>query len=254
MSTPKLQLVGIKKRLRGRQVLDGVDIDVAPGKSLVVIGGSGVGKSVTLKCALGLMKPDAGQVLVDGADVTRMPAEIRAKVMRKFGMLFQGGALFDSRPIWENIAFRLLYADGVSRKDARERAIEAMRKVRLTPDFADVRPIELSGGMQKRAGLARAIIAKPDILFFDEPTTGLDPITADAINDLIIDMVKDLGCAAVSITHDMASARKIADEIAMLYDGKIVWRGPASAIDASGNAMVDQFVAGRADGPIQAVV
>jgi len=254
MTTPKLQLVGIKKRLRGRQVLDGVDIDVAPGKSLVIIGGSGVGKSVTLKCALGLMKPDDGQVLVDGADVTRMPAEIRARVMRKFGMLFQGGALFDSLTIWENIAFRLLYADNVSRKDARERAIEAMRKVRLTPDFADVRPVELSGGMQKRAGLARAIIAKPDILFFDEPTTGLDPITADAINDLIIDMVKDLGCAAVSITHDMASARKIADEIAMLYAGKIVWRGPAGSIDASGNAMVDQFVAGRADGPIQAVV
>jgi phospholipid/cholesterol/gamma-HCH transport system ATP-binding protein len=169
-------------------------------------------------------------------------------------MLFQGGALFDSLPVWENIAFRLLYADKVNRKQARERAIEAMRKVRLTPDFADVRPIELSGGMQKRAGLARAIIAKPDILFFDEPTTGLDPITADAINDLIIDMVKELGCAAVSITHDMVSARKIADEIAMLYGGRIVWRGPASAIEASGNAMVDQFVAGRADGPIQAVV
>ena len=254
MSAPKLQLVGIKKRLRGRQVLDGVDIDVAPGKSLVIIGGSGVGKSVTLKCALGLMHPDEGHVLVDGADVTRMPAEIRARVMRKFGMLFQGGALFDSLSVWENIAFRLLCADKINRKDARERAIEAMRKVRLTPDFADVRPIELSGGMQKRAGLARAIIAKPDILFFDEPTTGLDPITADAINDLIIDMVKDLGCAAVSITHDMVSARKIADEIAMLYAGKIVWRGPASAIDASGNAMVDQFVAGRADGPIQAIV
>jgi len=254
MTAPKLQLIAIKKRLRGRQVLDGVDLDVAPGKSLVVIGGSGVGKSVTLKCALGLMKPDEGQVLVDGADVTRMPASIRAHAMRKFGMLFQGGALFDSLTVWENIAFRLLYADKVARKEARERAIEAMRKVRLTPDFADVRPIELSGGMQKRAGLARAIIAKPDILFFDEPTTGLDPITADAINDLIIDMVKDLGCAAVSITHDMASARKIADEIAMLYGGRIVWRGPASAIDSSGNAMVDQFVAGRADGPIQAVV
>jgi phospholipid/cholesterol/gamma-HCH transport system ATP-binding protein len=250
----KLQLIGLKKKLRGRQVLDGVDLDVAQGKSLVIIGGSGVGKSVTLKCALGLMKPDAGQVLVDGGGVTRMPAEIRARVMRKFGMLFQGAALFDSLTVWENIAFRLLYADGVSRKEARERAIETMRKVRLAPEFADVRPIELSGGMQKRAGLARAIIARPDILFFDEPTTGLDPITADAINDLIVDMVKDLGCAAVSITHDMASARKIADEIAMLYAGKIVWRGPASAIDASGNEMVDQFVHGRADGPIQAVV
>lgn len=252
--TAKLALVGLKKALRGRQVLDGVDIDVAPGRSLVIIGGSGQGKSVTLKCALGLMKPDAGQVLVDGADVTRMPEEIRARVMRKFGMLFQGGALFDSLSVWENIAFRLLYADGVSRSEARERAIRTMRKVRLSPEFADVRPIELSGGMQKRAGLARAIIAKPDILFFDEPTTGLDPITADAINDLIVEMTRELGCAAVSITHDMASARKIADEIAMLHGGKIVWRGAASSIDASGNAMVEQFVHGRADGPIQAVV
>ena len=250
----KLQLIGIKKMLRGRQVLDGVDIDVRERRSLVIIGGSGQGKSVTLKCALGLMKPDAGQVLVDGADVTKMPEEIRARVMRKFGMLFQGGALFDSLTVWENIAFRLIYADKVARKEARERAIETMRKVRLAPEFADVRPIELSGGMQKRAGLARAIIAKPDILFFDEPTTGLDPITADAINDLIVEMVKELGCAAVSITHDMTSARKIADEIAMLHNGKIVWRGPTASLDASGNAMVEQFVAGRADGPIQAVV
>jgi phospholipid/cholesterol/gamma-HCH transport system ATP-binding protein len=252
--TAKLQLIGLKKKLRGRQVLDGVDLDVAPGKSIVIIGGSGQGKSVTLKCTLGLMKPDAGQVLVDGAEITKMPAEIRARVMRKFGMLFQGAALFDSLSVWENIAFRLIYADNVPRKDARERAIETMRKVRLSPEFADVRPIELSGGMQKRAGLARAIIAKPDILFFDEPTTGLDPITADAINDLIVEMVKELNCAAVSITHDMPSARKISDEIAMLHDGKIVWRGPTSTLDASGNAMVDQFVAGRADGPIQAVV
>jgi phospholipid/cholesterol/gamma-HCH transport system ATP-binding protein len=250
---PKLQLIAIKKRLRGRQVLDGVDLDVAPGRSLVIIGGSGQGKSVTLKCALGLMKPDAGQVLVDGADVTKLRARARQKVMHKFGMLFQGGALFDSLSVWENIAFRLIYSDKLPRKQARERAIETMRKVRLAPEFADVRPIELSGGMQKRAGLARAIIAKPDILFFDEPTTGLDPITADAINDLIVDMVRELGCAAVSITHDMASARKIADEIAMLHGGKIVWRGPAATIDASGNSMVDQFIHGRAEGPIQAV-
>jgi phospholipid/cholesterol/gamma-HCH transport system ATP-binding protein len=254
MTTPKLQLVGLRKKLRGRQVLDGVDLDVAPGKSLVIIGGSGVGKSVTLKCALGIMKPDSGEVRVDGVDVTKLKRREREAVNGKFGMLFQGGALFDSLTVWENIAFRLIYADGVDRDDARGRALNVMRKVRLAPEFADVRPVELSGGMQKRAGLARAIIAKPDIIFFDEPTTGLDPITADAINDLIVEQVKDLGCAAVSITHDMASARKIADEIAMLYAGKIVWRGPASAIDDSGNAMVDQFVAGRADGPIQAVV
>lgn len=252
--TPALQLVGIKKTLRGRTVLDGVDLDVAPGKSLVIIGGSGQGKSVTLKCALGLMTPDAGKVLVDGANTTIMPAEIRARVMKKFGMLFQGGALFDSLTVWENIAFRLIYADKIARNDARERAIETMRKVRLAPEFADVRPVELSGGMQKRAGLARAIIAKPAILFFDEPTTGLDPITADAINDLIVEQTKELGCAAVSITHDMASARKIADEIAMLHNGKIIWRGPAAEIGVSGNAMVEQFIAGRADGPIQAIV
>jgi phospholipid/cholesterol/gamma-HCH transport system ATP-binding protein len=249
-----LQLIGVKKKLRGRQVLDGVDLDIAPGRSLVLIGGSGQGKSVTLKCTLGLMKPDAGKVLVDGQDITHLKRAQREPAMRKFGMLFQGGALFDSLTVWENIAFRLIYADGVKRAEARERAVETMRQVRLAPEFADVRPIELSGGMQKRAGLARAIIARPDILFFDEPTTGLDPITADAINDLIVEMVKELGCSALSITHDMPSARKIADEIAMLHNGKIVWRGPAASIDTSGDPMVDQFVAGRAEGPIQAVV
>jgi len=249
-----LKLAGLKKKLRGRWVLDGVDLDIAPGRSLVLIGGSGQGKSVTLKCTLGLMAPDAGQVLVDGQDVTKLSRSAREPVMRKFGMLFQGGALFDSLTVWENIAFRLIYADGVKRSEARERAIETMRRVRLAPEFADVRPVELSGGMQKRAGLARAIIAKPDILFFDEPTTGLDPITADAINDLIVEMVKELGCTALSITHDMPSARKISDEIAMLHNGKIVWRGATASLDSSGNAMVDQFVHGRADGPIQAVV
>jgi phospholipid/cholesterol/gamma-HCH transport system ATP-binding protein len=190
--TAKLQLIGIKKNSAAAKCSTASISTSRERRSLVIIGGSGQGKSVTLKCALGLMKPDAGQVLVDGADVTKMPAEIRARVMRKFGMLFQGGALFDSLTVWENIAFRLIYADKVPRNEARERAIETMRKVRLAPEFADVRPIELSGGMQKRAGLARAIIAKPDILFFDEPTTGLDPITADAINDLIVEMVKEL--------------------------------------------------------------
>ena len=254
MSPPKLTLENVVKSFGPKKVLNGVNLDVAQGRSLVVIGGSGVGKSVTLKCALGLMKPDSGRVLVDGIDVALVRGAHLAKLRGKFGMLFQGGALFDSLTIWENVAFRLLYADGVSRADARERAIATMRKVRLAPETANLRPVELSGGMQKRAGLARAIIAKPDILFFDEPTTGLDPITADAINDLIVEMVKDLGCAAVSITHDMASARKIADEIAMIHEGRIVWRGPAGDIDRSGSAMVEQFVHGRADGPIQAVV
>jgi phospholipid/cholesterol/gamma-HCH transport system ATP-binding protein len=255
-SQPKLSLRGLKKRLNKRQVLNGLDLDVATGQSVVIIGGPGVGKSVTLKCALGLMRPDAGQVLVDGVDVTARAANTkeRAAQMRKFGMLFQSGALFDSLTIWENIAFRLLYADRMPRKEARERAVAVMRKVRLAPDFADLRPIELSGGMQKRAGLARAIVAQPEILFFDEPTTGLDPITADAINDLVVEMVKELGCSAVSITHDMASARKIADDIAMLYDGRIIWRGKPSDIDQSANPYVEQFVNGKAEGPIQAVV
>jgi phospholipid/cholesterol/gamma-HCH transport system ATP-binding protein len=251
---PKLQLIDVKKRLGGRQVLDGVNLDVASGRSLVIIGGSGVGKSVTIKSALGIIKPDSGKVLVDGHDITHMHGKERDKYAEKFGMLFQGGALFDSLTIWENVAFRLLYAQKVARKDAKARAIEIMRKVRLAPEFAERFPVELSGGMQKRASLARAIIAKPDIIFFDEPTTGLDPITADAINDLIVEMVKELGCAAISITHDMASARKIADEIAMLYEGKIVWRGAAATIDSSGDARVDQFINGRAEGPIQAVV
>ena len=254
MTAPKLSLENVIKTFGPKRVLNGVTIDVAAGRSLVIIGGSGVGKSVTIKCAMGLIRPDSGTIRVDGEDVTHSSGKRLDAVRAKFGMLFQGAALFDSLTIWENVAFRLLYADGVSRKDARERAIATMRKVRLAPETADLRPVELSGGMQKRAGLARAIMSKPDILFFDEPTTGLDPITADAINDLIVEMVKDLGCAAVSITHDMASARKIADEIAMIHQGVIVWRGPASSIDQSGSPMVDQFINGRAEGPIQAVV
>ncbi len=252
--TAKLELIGVQKTLGGRQVLKGVDLSVDAGKSLVVIGGSGVGKSVTLKCALGLMTPDAGQVLVDGRDVTHLPVRERHKLAEKFGMLFQGGALFDSLTVWENVAFRLLYAQKTPRKEAKERAIETMRKVRLAADFADRYPNELSGGMQKRASLARAIIARPEIIFFDEPTTGLDPITADAINELIVEMVKDLGSAAVSITHDMASVRKIADDVAMIYEGRIIWRGPVGTLDESGDARVDQFIHGRAQGPIQAVV
>ncbi len=254
MTAPKLSLENVTKAFGTKKVLNGVTLDVAPGSSLVIIGGSGVGKSVTIKCAIGLIKPDSGVIRVDGEDVTRATGKKLSAVRAKFGMLFQGAALFDSLTIWENVAFRLLYADRMPRKDARERAIETMRKVRLAPETANLRPVELSGGMQKRAGLARAIITRPEIIFFDEPTTGLDPITADAINDLIVEMVRDLGCAAVSITHDMPSARKIADEIAMIHDGRIVWRGPASTIDQSGSPMVDQFINGRAEGPIQAIV
>lgn len=252
MSTGSLlELKDVQKSFGPNQVLQGVDIDVSPGKSLVVLGGSGSGKSVMLKNALGLMTPDAGQILFDGEDVTHDQGKTREAMRARIGMLFQSAALFDSLTVWENIAFRLLNADGMKRKDAKERAIDTLKQVRLGSDVADLTPAEISGGMQKRVGLARAIVSKPELIFFDEPTTGLDPITADAINDLIVEQTKALGAAAISITHDMASARKIADEIAMLFEGKIIWRGPASEIDHSGNDHVDQFVHGRAEGPIQ---
>lgn len=251
MSQPILELAGVEKTFGRNHVLKGVDLDVAPGKSLVVLGGSGSGKSVMLKSALGLLTPDRGTIRFDGQDVTRAKGRARDAMRARIGMLFQSGALFDSLTVWENVSFRLIHADQVDRKSARARAVEALRKVRLGPDVADLRPAELSGGMQKRVALARAIIANPDVIFFDEPTTGLDPITADAINDLIIEQAKALGAATVSITHDMASARKIADEIAMLFEGRIIWRGPAAAIDDSGNDYVHQFVNGHADGPIQ---
>lgn len=249
--TALLELKDVHKSFGPKQVLKGVNLDVAPGKSLVVLGGSGSGKSVMLKNALGLMSPNSGQILFDGVDVTHNQGKTRDAMRARIGMLFQSGALFDSLTVWENVAFRLLNSDGLKRRDAKERAIESLKQVRLGSDVADLTPAEISGGMQKRVGLARAIVSKPELIFFDEPTTGLDPITADAINDLIVEQTKALGAAAISITHDMASARKIADEIAMLFEGKIIWRGPASQIDNSDNEHVDQFVHGRADGPIQ---
>jgi phospholipid/cholesterol/gamma-HCH transport system ATP-binding protein len=248
---PLLQLAGVEKSFGKNQVLRGVDIDVARGQSLVIIGGSGSGKSVMLKNALGLMTPDKGTIFFDGEDVTQATGKMREKMRARIGMLFQSGALFDSLTVWENVAFRLINSEGMRRKDAKERAIETLKKVRLGSDVGALYPAEISGGMQKRVSLARSIISEPDLIFFDEPTTGLDPITADAINDLILEMVRGLGAAAVTITHDMASAKKIADEIAMLYEGKIIWRGPAKDVYASGNEYVDQFVNGRAEGPIQ---
>lgn len=254
MTQPILKLEGIEKSFGRNHVLRGVDLDVAPGQSLVVIGGSGSGKSVMLKVALGLMTPTAGKVLFDGHDVTNSTGKTRESMRARVGMLFQAGALFDSLTVWENVAFRLINADGVKRRDARERAIETLKKVRLGSEVAGLYPAEISGGMQKRVSLARSIISEPDLIFFDEPTTGLDPITADAINDLIIEQVRGLGAATVTITHDMSSARKIADEVAMLFEGRIIWRGKADDVDHSGNDFVDQFVHGRADGPIQPAI
>ncbi len=249
---PMIALEGVTKAFGDKRVLRGVDLAVARGESLVIIGGSGTGKSVTLKCVLGLVRPDAGGIRVAGDDAIRARGRARERMLARFGMLFQGGALFDSMTVWENVAFRLLRGPGrLPRDAARDRAIEKLQRVGLGAETADLFPAELSGGMQKRVGLARAIVAEPEIIFFDEPTTGLDPIMADVINDLIVEQVRGLGASAVSITHDMASARKIADKVAMIYRGEIIWEGPASDLDNSGNPMVDQFVNGRAKGPIE---
>lgn len=250
---PKLEWKGVRKRFDG-PVLDGLDLSVAAGRSLVIIGGSGQGKSVTIKVAMGLVRPDAGQVLVDGEDLIGVSGASRRKLFERIGVLFQGAALFDSLSVWENVAFRLINADGVPRKEAKARAIEALGRVHLGAHVADSYPSALSGGMQKRVGLARAVVASPEIIFFDEPTTGLDPITSAAINELIVDQVKGLGCTAVSITHDLASARTIGDEIAMLHAGKIVWRGAPAELDRTDNPYVRQFVDGRADGPMASTV
>ena len=248
---PKIELRGVKKRFGPKVVLDGIDLVVNEGDSVVIIGGSGSGKSVTIKCVLGIVHADSGTILVDGEDVTHINGAAREAQLRKFGMLFQGGALFDSLPVWENVAFGLIQGRGVSRAHAREIALEKLAKVGLGAEVANLSPAELSGGMQKRVGLARAIAADPEIIFFDEPTTGLDPIMADVINDLIHSTVRDLGVTAVSITHDLASARKISNRIAMLYKGKIIWDGPTKDIDHSGNPFVDQFIRGSAEGPIK---
>jgi phospholipid/cholesterol/gamma-HCH transport system ATP-binding protein len=248
---PKISVRGLRKSFGPKLVLDGIDIDIGVRESGVVIGGSGTGKSVMLKCILGLIEPDAGSIKIDGQEVTNLSTGEREKLMHKFGMLFQGGALFDSLPVWENVAFGLIMGRGMARADAKKVALQKLAAVGLGPDVAELMPAELSGGMQKRVALARAIAAEPEIIFFDEPTTGLDPIMADVINELIVKCVKELGATAVSITHDMASTRKIADRVAMIYKGKIIWNGPKSEIDNSGNPYVDQFIHGRASGPIE---
>jgi phospholipid/cholesterol/gamma-HCH transport system ATP-binding protein len=250
-TAPKIAITGLEKAFGPKKVLRGVEVEVAKGESLVVIGGSGTGKSVLLKCILGLLRPDAGSIRIDGEETVGLSAAERARVMRKFGMLFQGGALFDSLKVWQNVAFGPIQADGVDPVRAKEIALAKLAAVGLSPEVAELSPAELSGGMQKRVSLARAIAREPEIIFFDEPTTGLDPIMADVINELIAKSVRDLGATAVSITHDMASARKIADRIAMLYQGRIIWQGPVAQIDHSGNPYVEQFIHGRGEGPIK---
>jgi len=247
----KIRIRGLKKAFGAKQVLDGIDLDVMAGTSMVVIGGSGSGKSVLLKCVLGLIEPDEGVIEIDGRDVLSLPRDEQEKIRARIGMLFQNGALFDSLPVWENVCFGLLAQRRVTRGAAPEKAAEFLAQVGLAASVGELSPAELSGGMQKRVALARAIAARPDIMFFDEPTTGLDPIMGAVIDGLIVDCVKRLGGTAVAITHDMASARRIGDHAAMIHGGRIIWHGPAAALMDSGNPLVDQFTHGRREGPIQ---
>ena len=244
-----IKFENISKSFGSKLVLQGVNLTVERGSSMVIIGGSGTGKSVLLKTVIGLMTPDSGRIFVDGQDIRKKNP---SNFLKRFGMLFQGGALFDSMPVWQNVAFRL--QSGVLKqtsKHAREIAIEKLRRVGLSPDIADQLPAELSGGMQKRVSLARAIAADPEIIFFDEPTTGLDPIMARVINDLIRKIVVEMGATAITITHDMTSVATIADKVAMLHDGVIKWCGTLDDMAHSGNSHVDQFIHGRAEGPIK---
>ncbi|MEA2744392.1 MAG: phospholipid/cholesterol/gamma-HCH transport system ATP-binding protein [Acetobacteraceae bacterium] len=249
--TPKIRIRGLHKRFGNKRVLDGVNLDIPKGTSLVVIGGSGSGKSVLLKCVLGLIEPDDGIIEIDGHDILKLSHSEREIARARIGMLFQNGALFDSLPVWENVAFGLLASHKATRDDARAQADNFLGQVGLAASVGDLSPAELSGGMQKRVALARAIASQPDIMFFDEPTTGLDPIMGAVIDGLIVDCVKRLGSTAVAITHDMASARRIGDQAAMLLNGRIVWAGPANKLLDSGNPAVDQFTHGRREGPIE---
>lgn len=250
MTQAKISVRHLKKSFGPKEVLKGVDFEVATGESLVIIGGSGTGKSVTLKCILGLITPDSGEIYVDGVPLVKAAESVIEDARCKIGMLFQGSALFDSLTVWENIYFAHLQSKKITPKQAKSRAPDLLNAVGLGKQVADLYPAELSGGMQRRVGLARAIAVEPEILFFDEPTAGLDPIISGVINQLILKNVKELGATAITITHDMRSARTIADRIAMIHEGHILWQGPASDIDSSKNPFVDQFIQGAITGPI----
>lgn len=250
LNVPKIEMTNVFKSFGKKHILKDFNLTVERGESLVIIGGSGSGKSVTIKSILGLLKVDSGSIKIDGREITHLSASEMEEVNSSAGMLFQGAALFDSLNVWQNVAFGLMQGKKIKASEAMEIAIEKLADVGLPKEVAELYPDELSGGMKKRVGLARAIASAPELIFFDEPTTGLDPIMSDVINNLIHDCVHKLGATAVTITHDMSSARKIATSIAMLYDGKIIWRGSVKDIDATDNPYVRQFVNGQAEGPI----
>ena len=247
----KIRIAGLTRSFDGQRALDEVDLLLQPRQSLVLIGGSGSGKSLLLKSILGLVEPDSGSIEVDGRETGGMPQGERMQWMRRFGVLFQRQGLFDSLTVWENVAFRLLHEQGMARSAARETAVAKLEQVGLSADVADLSPAELSGGMQKRAGLARAIATDPEILFLDEPTAGLDPIMSNIISDLINDRVDDLGASVISVVSDLAVVRRIADSVLMLHEGRVVWAGPVDDLDRTDNAYVRQFVSQSIDGPIR---
>lgn len=248
---PKIKVEDLHKSFDSKKVLDGINLEIYDKESLVILGGSGSGKSVLIKSMTALMDVDSGKIFINGKDISKIKGEEKGNIMDKFGFLFQGGALFDSLRVWENVAFRLINSENIHVDDAKAIAIDKLKVVGLNENVADLYPSELSGGMQKRVSLARAICTDPEIIFFDEPTTGLDPIMSDVINELIIKSSKSVGATTITITHDIASARKIADKIALLYQGKIIWQGTVMEMDSTDDPYVNQFIHGRAKGPIK---
>jgi len=247
---PKIELVGVTKSFDSNNVLKGINLTVAPQESLVIIGTSGCGKSVLMKCLNGLIRPDTGSVKIAGMEILDQGRSALEDLRQRFGMTFQFGALFDSLPIWENVTFRLRHQRKLGKAAARDIAAQTITQLGLAASVIDQYPAELSGGMQKRVALARAIVDEPEILLFDEPTSGLDPITGGVIDRLIIDARKRLGATTVTISHDMASVRRIADNVAMVHNGVIIWAGPVDKMNESGVPEVHQFVHGLAEGPL----
>lgn len=248
-----IEIINLLKSFGSNKVLEDLNLTINSGETMVIIGRSGCGKSVLLKHIIGLLKPDFGQVIIDGADVGRMDDKQLDRLRLTFGMLFQGAALFDSLTVYENVSFALREHTDTPESDIRKKVATSLAMVGLK-DIEELMPAELSGGMRKRVGLARAICNDPKIILYDEPTTGVDPIGADAINELIIDLSKKLKVTSIVVTHDMVSAYKVANRIAMLYNGKIVEVGPVKQIKNTEDPLVKQFITGAAKGPMTETV